>query len=133
LKLGQLNRGRFGRSPVFRCGPGYLIRHSDSLRAGRSKDRIPVRARFSAPIQTDPGAHPVSSTTLTGSLQGIKRPEVWRLTTHPLLMPRSNEEYSYTYTPSLCAFMACYRMNLYFLHFGVPVLRQTDLRLAYQQ
>ena len=29
---------------------------SDSLRAARSGDRIPVEARFSARVQTDPGA-----------------------------------------------------------------------------
>ena len=31
-------------------GPGYLSQCSDLLRAGRSGDRIPVRARFSAPV-----------------------------------------------------------------------------------
>ena len=34
--------------------------YSDSLRAGRSEDRISVRASFSAPVQTGPGAHPRS-------------------------------------------------------------------------
>jgi hypothetical protein len=34
----------------------------------RSGDRIPVGARFSAPIQTGPGAHPASYTICTGSL-----------------------------------------------------------------
>jgi len=34
---------------VHTCGPGWLSRYSDSLRAGRSGDRIPVEARFSAP------------------------------------------------------------------------------------
>jgi len=31
-------------------------------------DRIPVWARFSAPVQTGPGAHPASCTMITGSL-----------------------------------------------------------------
>ena len=55
-------------------GPRQLSRYSDSLRAGRSGDRIPVGARFSAPFQTDPGAHPASSKMGTGSFPGIKRP-----------------------------------------------------------
>jgi hypothetical protein len=46
---------------------------STPLRAGRSVGRIPVRARFSAPIQTGPGAHPASYTMCTWSLPGVKR------------------------------------------------------------
>jgi hypothetical protein len=53
---------------------GYLGRYSDSLRAGRSGDRIPVGARFSAPVQTGPGAHPASCTMGTGAFPGVKRP-----------------------------------------------------------
>jgi len=35
-------------------------RHSDSLRAGRTADRIPVGTRFPAPVQTGHGAYPAS-------------------------------------------------------------------------
>ena len=37
-------------------------------------DRIPFAARFSAPVQTGPGAHPASYTTGTGSFPWVKRP-----------------------------------------------------------
>ena len=53
--------------PLFH-GPGYPTLHSDSLRAGLSGDRIPVRACFSPPIKKGPGAHPASCTMGTGSL-----------------------------------------------------------------
>ena len=46
---------------------------SDSLGAGRSEDRIPVGARFSAPVQTGPGAYPASYTMGTGSFPGVTR------------------------------------------------------------
>ena len=55
-------------------GPGKLSRYSESLRAGRFGDSIPVWARFSVPVQTVPGAHPASYTMGTGSFPGVKRP-----------------------------------------------------------
>jgi hypothetical protein len=75
-------------------------RYSDSLWAGRSGDRIPVGARFSAPVQTDPGAHPVSYTIGAGSFPGVKLPE--RGVDHP---PPSSAEVKekvglYLYSPS---------------------------------
>ena len=44
---------------------------SIATQAGRSGDRIPVGARFSAPIQTGPGAHPASCMMGTGSFPGV--------------------------------------------------------------
>ena len=51
-----------------------LSRYGNSLQAGQSVDRMPVGARFSAPVQTGTGAHPASSTMGTGSFPGVKRP-----------------------------------------------------------
>ena len=44
----------------------------------------PVRARFSAPVQTGPGGHPASYTMGTVYFPGVKRPE--RGVDHPLPM-----------------------------------------------
>jgi len=59
-----------------------------------------VGARFSAPVQTGPGAHPDSSTMGTGSFLGAKRPG--RGVDHP---PTSSAEVKervelYLYSPS---------------------------------
>ena len=51
-------------------------------------------AKFSAPIQTSPGAHPASSIMGTGSLPGVKRPG--RSVDHPPhLTPRLKKEKSF--------------------------------------
>ena len=54
------------------CGLGSSVGIATELRAGRSGDRIPVGARFSAPVQTGPEAHPASCTMGTGSFPGGK-------------------------------------------------------------
>jgi len=42
---------------------------------------------FSAPVQTDPGAHPASCTMGTVSFPGVKSGWGVTLTPHPLLVP----------------------------------------------
>ena len=54
--------------------------------------------KFSAPVQTGPGAHPASCTMDTGSFPEVKSVT---LTPHPLLMPLVMKEYSYTSTPPM--------------------------------
>jgi hypothetical protein len=57
-----------------KSGLGWLSRDSDTLRAGRSGNRILVEYRFSAPVPTRPGAHPASCTKGTCFLSpGISR------------------------------------------------------------
>ena len=58
-------------------GPRYLSQYSDSLRAGRYGDRISVVARFSAPVQTGPGALPSSCEMGIGSLSRGKAARAW--------------------------------------------------------
>ena len=53
-------------------GPEQLRQYSDSVRAGRSGDQIPVGVIFSAPVQTGPGAHPASYIMGTGSSLEVK-------------------------------------------------------------
>jgi hypothetical protein len=50
---------------VWRLAAGWMVRGSNPGGGG---------ARFSAPVQTGPGAHPASCTMGTGSFLGVKRP-----------------------------------------------------------
>jgi len=52
------------------------------LRAGRSGDRILVGSRFSAPVQTGPGAYPASCAMGTGSFPEVKSGRGVTLTPH---------------------------------------------------
>jgi hypothetical protein len=54
-------------------GRGSSVVIATELRARHSVDRIPARARFSAPVPIGPGAHPASCTMSTGSFLGVMR------------------------------------------------------------
>jgi hypothetical protein len=61
------------RAPVILQGAA-IAQYSDSLRDGRSGDRIPVEARFSIPVQTGSVAHPPSYTMGAWYFLGVNRP-----------------------------------------------------------
>ena len=65
------------------CGPGSVVGIATGY--GLDSPRIESRwgARFSAPVQTGPGAHPASCTMGTGSFPGVKRGQDVNLTPHP--------------------------------------------------
>ena len=75
----------------FKLGrPGSVV-YSNWLQTGRSGGRIAAGTRFSAPVQTGPGAHPTSCTMRTGSFPGVKSGRGVTLTPHSLLMPWSRK------------------------------------------
>ena len=52
----------------------YLSRYRGSLRAGRTGDRVPLGARFSAPSQIGPGTHSLLYNAYRISFPGVKQP-----------------------------------------------------------
>ena len=68
-------------------GQGLFSHFSESLRPGLFEDRIPVVARYSAPVKTDPVSHPASYTKSNLSFPGVKCPGV-ALTSYSQLGPR---------------------------------------------
>jgi hypothetical protein len=69
------------------------------LRAGRSGDRIHVKARFSAPVRTSRRAQPTSCTMGMASFPGVKSGRGVTLITHPLLCRGRGRVELYLYFP----------------------------------
>ena len=108
----------------------YLSQYSDWLGDGRSGDRIPVGARFSALVQTGPGAHPTSCIMSTGSLPGVKSCRGRKLTPHPLLMTWSKKSRSITLLPLWTVrpaqrLSACTTVHFTFTHTSTPSMGRT--------
>ena len=80
---------------------GQLSQYSDLLRTGRRGDRIPVRAKFSAPVQTVPREHTTFWTMGLGTLPRTQSGWGMALATHRHIESRLKKEYSHTSTPLL--------------------------------
>jgi hypothetical protein len=65
----------------------------------RSGDRMPVGARFSAPVQTDTGAHPASLQWVTDPLPGGKEAGEWRWPLTPPSAKVKERVELYLYSP----------------------------------
>jgi len=79
-------------SSIVLCGPGSVV----IIATGYGLDGPGIEsrwggARFSAPVQIDPGAHPASCTIGTGFSPGVKSGRGVTLTPHPLLVPWSRK------------------------------------------
>ena len=90
-----------------------ISQYSDSLRPGRSRDRISVGLRFSAPVQTGPGAHPASYTMGTGFYPGVKLLGCG-IDHPPPSSAEVKERVGLYLNPPPWAFVACSRMSFTF-------------------
>jgi hypothetical protein len=101
----------------FECGPGSSVGIVTSYRMDGAGIESRWGARFSAPVQTDPGARPTSCTIMgTGSFPGVKSGRGVTLTPHHLLVTLSTPSMGLTaYTEPQCLYKgALYLLFLYF-------------------
>jgi hypothetical protein len=94
---------------IYRCGLGEWSRYRHSLWVGWSGDRVPVRKRFPATVQTGPQAQSASCTMGTGSFPGVCR--------HPTnLIIMFRDSYCYVCSVLGIVSLCC---SVYFLHVNV--------------
>ena len=70
-------------------GPGSVVGIASAYGLDGPGIESRWEARFSAPVQTGPEAHPASCTMGTGSFPGVRCCRGVTLTPHPLLVQRS--------------------------------------------
>jgi len=73
------------------CGPGSSVGIATGYRLDGPGIKSRWGARFSAPVQTGPGAHPDSCIMGTGSFRGVKSGRGVTLSPYPLLVPWSRK------------------------------------------
>ena len=93
------------------CGPGSVVGRATGYGLDGSGIESRWVVRFSAPVQTCPGAHPASYTIGTRSFLGVKSGQGVTLNSHTLLVPWSRKSRAIPLLPlwavwpvqSLCA------------------------------
>jgi hypothetical protein len=100
-----------------------------------SGDRIPVRARFSATVQTGPVTQPASCTMGTGSFPRVKSGRGVTLTPHPLLVPWSRKGRAVPLLPlwavrPVQSLSACMRVH-FTLHYFRRFIHTHNFRTLY--
>jgi hypothetical protein len=76
-----------GKERITECYRKYTLAAMLSAGVDLSVQRLPLRARFFAPVQTGLGVHPASGIMVTGSFPTVKRPGRG-VDTHSYLAPR---------------------------------------------
>ena len=99
------------RIPRFPKGKDILIHSIHQL---ESRDRIPVGARFSEPVQTGPGTHPTSYEIGTGSFLGGKATGAWRWPPTPSSAEVERRVELYFHSPSAPSWPVIGRASPYF-------------------
>jgi hypothetical protein len=90
LKLKASDNNNDGQNISFRGTPRLSIARINLLRSERSGNRIPMGAKFSAPVQNGPRAHTTSYKMGTVSFLGLKLPG--RGVYHPPLSSAEDKE-----------------------------------------
>jgi len=83
----RVRNGRFLSLLILMCGPGSSVGIATGYGLDGPGKESRWGARFSAPVQTGPGAHPTSCTMGTVYFPGVKSGRGVTLTPHPLLVP----------------------------------------------
>ena len=94
-------------------------------------------ARFSAPVQNCPGAHPASCKMGTGSFPGVNRGRGVTLTPHPLLVPWSRKSRAVPLLPlwavqPVQSLSACTRVNFTFYKMELCLSSKTNVSSSSQ-
>jgi len=109
------------------------MQKSEELVPEMSGDRIPEEARFSAPVQTGPGAQPASCTMGTASFPGVKSGRGVTLSPHAPLVPWSRKSRAIPLLPlwavrPVQSLSACTRVH--FTLFFVPEIIKCKCSLS---